>query len=260
MDEIDRINRRNVVTFALANRFWGKAPGRFASTEAEKEEALHTVSAGSVRELGILRLAMSYDIDRGEKNFDRLSDLEIKMRMTPINFFSINFEGTVHPSPWQVSSMQLGLSLSDPRPLTRRIADPDFVRANSINFGYAFVRQNPESFYAVDANIDLDAPANCVLHPADPRCSTSALNRNVAANIGINSLYHATDNLLLFASTSIDARQSRLLSVSAATKYLSVCECWSVTLGVRHDINPAKTSFYFDFNLTGLGTPKSMLR
>ena len=38
MDDIDRINRRNVVTFALANRFWGKSPGRFASSDADKEE------------------------------------------------------------------------------------------------------------------------------------------------------------------------------------------------------------------------------
>jgi len=260
MDDIDRINRRNVVTFALANRFWGKSQGRFAASAADQEEVLNTVGSGHVRELGYLRLALSYDLDRGEKNFDRLSDLDVKLRMYPTNFFSMSLEGTVHPSPWRVSSLQTNFSLTDPRPLSRRYADPDFIRPNSFNIGYAFVRQNPESFFAADANIDLDAPQNCTLHPSDPRCSTSALNRNVAANIGVNSLYHATDNLLLFATTNVDARQARLLNISAATKFLSFCECWSVTFGVRRNINPAKTSFYFDFNLAGLGNSKSTLK
>ncbi|HLN99987.1 MAG TPA: hypothetical protein VK208_16130, partial [Pyrinomonadaceae bacterium] len=76
----------------------------------------------------------------------------------------------------------------------------------------------------------------------------------------VNSLYHATDNILLFASTNVNALQGRFLNVSAATKYLSMCECWSVTLGVRRDINPAKTSFYFDFNLAGLGSQKNSLK
>jgi len=260
MDDFDRINRRNIVTFALSNRFWGKSQGRFAPSDADKEELLNPVGSGDVRDLGFFRMALSYDIDRGEKNFDRLSDLDIKLRMYPINFFTMSLEGTVHSSPWQASSMQVNFSLIDPRPLPRRYADPDFIRQNSVNFSYAFVRQNPESFYAEDANIDLDAPPNCPVHPADPRCSTSSLNRNVAANISVNSLYHATDNLLLFGSASVDATQGRFLNFSAATKFLSFCECWSVTLGVRQNINPNKTSVFFDFNLAGLGSQKNTLK
>jgi len=260
MDDIDRINRRNVVTFALANRFWGKSPGRFVQPDADKEELLNAFGSGAVRDLGSLRLALSYDIERLEKGLDRLSDLDIKLRMYPLNFFSMALEGSVDPSPWTVSSMQVHLSLTDPRPLPRRYADPDFLRPNSFNFSYAFVRRNQLGFYAEDANIDLDAPANCALHPADPRCSTGTLNQNVATNIGVNSLYHATDNLLLYAATNVDSREGKFLNFSAATKFLSFCECWSITLGVRRNVNPAKTSFYFDFNLTGLGNPKSTLR
>jgi hypothetical protein len=202
-------------------------------------------------------------MDRGDKNGDRLSDLDIKLRMYPINFFGMTLEGTVHPSSWHVSSMQVNFSLTDPRPLPRRYADPDFTRPNSINFGYSFVRDNPNAFYAQDANIDLDAPATpsyCVVHPADPRCPGNNSNQNVASNISVNSLYHATDNLLLFASTNVNALEGRFLNFSAATKFLSFCECWSVTLGVRQTINPAKTSFYFDFNLAGLGSPKTSLK
>jgi len=260
MDEVDRINRRSVVTFALANRFWGKSPARFGSTDADKEEMLNTVGSGGVRDLGFLRLALSYDFDQSKNNSDRLSDLDIRLRPPPIYFFNMNLEATVHPSPWKASSLQVGASLTDPRPLGRLYADPDFMRPNVINFSYAFVRQNPLSFYAEDANIDLDAPPNCVKHPADPRCSTSALNQNVAGNVGVSSLYHLTDNILLYGTGNINTLQGSLLNYSAATKFLSFCECWSVTLGLRRNVNPAKTSLYFDFNLTGLGNPKSTLK
>jgi LPS-assembly protein len=260
MDDIDRINRRNVVTFGLANRFWGKSQSRFAGVLEDKDSEVLNADAGSVREFADLRLALSYDISRNEKGFDRLSDLDIKLRMYPINFFTLSLEGSVDPSPWRVTSMQANFSLTDPRPLPRRYADPDFIRPNAINFSYAFVRKNRDGFYAEDANIDLDAPPICSLHPADPRCSLSALKQDVAANVGVNSLYHLTDNLLLFGSTNVDAREGKFLNFSAATKFLSFCECWSMTLGVRRDINPAKTSVYFDFNLTGLGGTKRTLR
>ena len=260
MDEVDRVGRRNITTFSLANRFWAKSQGRFGTTSTDTEEVLNPVDFGSVRDLGILKLALSYDLDAARRNTTRLSDMDIKLRTNPINYLNLGLETTVHPGPWQVTSMQTYLTVSDPRPLPRRIADPDFVLPNYVGFNYAFVRQNPNAFYAEDANIDLDAPPNCAVHTADPRCVTADPNKNVASNVGASALYHLTDNILLFGSSSVDARQGRFLGFTASTKFLSFCECWSVTLGLAHNINPAKTTFNFNFNLAGLGNKKSSLR
>jgi LPS-assembly protein len=263
MDDIDRIGRRNVVTFSLANRFWGKAPGRFPAFNADNEERLNPYGGGDVRDLGFLKVGISYDIAKAQKDSDRLSDIDVKLRTNPLSFLGLSLEGNFHPAPWEVTSLQTYLGLTDPRPLPRRYADPDFVRPNFFNIGYAFVRQNPNSFYAEDANIDLEAPATpayCQLHPADPRCSSNAASKDVAANVGTNALYHVTDNILLYGTTSVDARQGRFLGFSVATKFLSFCECWSVTLGLRQTVNPDKTSFYFNFNLAGLGNQKSTLK
>jgi len=49
----------------------------------------------------------------------------------------------------------------------------------------------------------------------------------------------------------------RYAGFRTAVKVLSGCECWSFTLSLKKEINPAKTSFNFDFNLLGLGTQKS---
>jgi hypothetical protein len=64
----------------------------------------------------------------------------------------------------------------------------------------------------------------------------------------------------VFLNSSYNVRDGRFLGVRAATKFLSTCECWTVTLGIKHDINPSRTSFSFDFSLLGLGPQKSITR
>src|SRR6185503_224306 len=122
------------------------------------------------------------------------------------------------------------------------------------------VRLGTNAFLAEDANIDLDVPANCAIHIVDPRCPGNSSNRSVGGSLGGSLFYHLTDNLLFSASSTYDALNSRFIGFRTATKILSSCECWSMTFGVHHDINPAKTSFRFDFNLLGLGSSKSSLK
>jgi len=79
-------------------------------------------------------------------------------------------------------------------------------------------------------------------------------------NVNANLLYHLTDHLLFNFNSTYDARDSRFLGFKAITKLLSFCECWTMTLGVSHGVNPAKTSVSFDFSLLGLGNTKSSLK
>lgn len=262
MDDVDRVNRRNVVTFALANRLWGKFIRPLAVGESEKEvELLNPVGTGNVRELGSLNLALSYDIDKERKGGDSLSDLDMNLRLSPLDYISFRFDGGLDPGRWHVTQARLGFGIVDPRPLGRRSLDADFNRPNSLAFEYHFLRRGPNGFLAEDANIDLSVPATpayCGLHPRDPRCL--GFNKNIVGNFGGNLLYHVGDNFLVFLNSSYNVRDGRFLGVRAATKFLSTCECWTVTLGIKHDINPSRTSFSFDFSLLGLGPQKSITR
>ena len=260
MDSVDRINRRNVLTFGLANRFLGKFVNPLAVYGSEKDVELVNPVGGDVREIGSLKLALSYDVDKERKGGDSLTDLDINFRLTPTSYLTFGFDGGLNPGPWQVTQARVTFGISDPRPITRRVSDPDFNRPNSFNISYAYLRQGPNGFLADDANIDLDSAANCVLHPLDPRCPGTGFNKNTVGNLGGSLLYHVLDNVLLFLSPNYDVRGGRSISFRGATKLLSSCECWSVTLRLSHDINPSKTSFNFDFNLVGLGLPKSTLK
>jgi LPS-assembly protein len=258
MDGIDRINRRSVVTFALSNRLWGKFFAPPVPSSADQDvEVLNPVIATDVQQLGSLRLALSYDIDKERKGGDSLSDLDMNLRLTPADYLSFSFNGGLNPGPWQVTQVRATFAISDPRPLTRRVLDPDFTRPNAFTINYHFLRRGPNSLLAENANIDLDTPPSCP-DRLDPRCS--GFNKNAVGNLSGNLFYHATDQILLFFGSTYNVRDTRFNGIRAATKFLSSCECWSLTLGVKKDINPSRTSVNFDFNLLGLGTPRSTLR
>jgi hypothetical protein len=192
-----------------------------------------------------------------------LTDLDITLRLAPTTYLNITFDGGLDPGPWNVNQARATVSVTDPRPLARRSLDADFNRPNMLSMSYSFLRAGPNGFLAEDANDNLDEPATpayCALHTVDPRCPGTAFNKNIAGSLGATALYHLMDNVLLYFNSTYDARDNKFIGFRAATKLLSSCECWAVTLGLRHDINPAKTSFNWDFNLLGLGASKSTLR
>lgn len=285
MDVTDRINRRNVVTFAVANRFWGKSASLIETATGDTAvEALNSVGGGAVRDLATFKVAMSYDIDKERKGGDSLTDLDINLRAAPLSFLGLTLDGGINPGAWQMTRTRAGLTVSDPRPMTRRVLDPDFTRPNSIGFVYYYFRggsctqtvatNNPNAckngFLGEDANVDLDKPlppnpssalnTYCnINHPDDPRCPNPS-NNSVASHLGGHLLYHLTDHLLFSFNSLYDFGNHRFPGFHTALKVLSGCECWSVTLSLNKQINPAKTTFNFDFNLLGLGSQKSTVR
>ena len=261
MDDVDRVNRRNVLTFSVANRLWGKTRSALVGPSDDSSVELLTPGIiGDVRQMASVRLALSYDIDKERKGGDSLSDLDLNVKFTPVPYIDFGVDGGVNPGAWNVTQARVSFTVTDPRPILRRTLDLDFNTPNSIGMSYHFLRRGPNSFLAGDANIDLDAPANCAAHPLDPRCPGTGFDKNTVGNVGARMLYHVTDNLLVNLNSTYDARDSRFIGFRVMTKFLSFCECWTATFGLKRDINPAKTSFTFDFSLLGLGNTKSSLK
>jgi hypothetical protein len=257
MDEIDRINRRNVLTFAVTNRFWGKTATRLAAAPPDSNVEMLGPGIGDVRQLASLKLALSYDINRERKGGDSLSDLDLNLRLSPGAYIDMTFDGGLNPGAWDISQARLTFSITDPRPILRRSLDPDFNRPNSLSLGYQFLRRGPNSIFAENANFNLD---NCPLQPTTLGCPDNPFNKNTVGNVNANLFYRLTDNLLVNVGSTYDAIDSRFLGFRAITKLLSFCECWTATLSIGRTINPAKTSFSFDFSLLGLGNTKSSLK
>lgn len=271
MDDVDRINRRNVMTFALNNRLWGKSPSPLIDQSFDTNtEYLSPVATGDVREMASFRMALSHDIDKWRKGGDSLSDLDLGLRLTPTSFVDFSLDAGLNPGPWQFTQARASVAITDPRPILRRSLDADFNRPNSFSFSYHFLRRGPNSVFADDANfIDYDF---CILTPPDPitqpiayadykaRCATFLSRKNTVGNISNTLLYQITDHLLFNFSSTYNVRDSRFIGFRATSKFLSYCECWTIGFNVKRDANPAKTSFSVDFSLLGLGNPKSALK
>ncbi len=246
-DGTDRINRRNLLTFSLTNRFWGKFAQEPIRLPGDQDvELLTSPTAGDIREMGRFRLALSYDIDRERKGGDSLSDLDMNLRITPVDYLSLGFDGGLNPGPWQVTQAAVLFSLVDPRPLTRRVLDRDFMRPNQLDLSYRFIRRDFLAELAENANLTT---------LSDERL----IRRNILGELGIRALFHLTDHLLLLYNSSYNARDSRFTSNRGGIKILSQCECWTVGFSINRKTNPNKTSFKFDFNLLGLGSKNKEL-
>ncbi|OGQ50927.1 MAG: hypothetical protein A3I10_06925 [Deltaproteobacteria bacterium RIFCSPLOWO2_02_FULL_57_26] len=241
-DGTDRINRRNLLTFSLTNRLWGKFGQQPVELPEDRDVELVTVStAGDTREMGQLRLALGYDIDKERKGGDSLSDLDMNLRLTPLDYLTLGFDTGLNPGPWQMTQAAALLSLRDPRPITHRVLDRDFMKPNQLALSYRFIRRNSLAELAENANLTT---------LKDERLIT----RNVLGELGVRILLHLTEHLLLTNDTNYNVRDGRFAGNRGGLKILSQCECWTLSLTVNRRTNPGKTSFKFDFNLLGLGS------
>jgi hypothetical protein len=95
-------------------------------------------------------------------------------------------------------------------------------------------------------------PPYCANNPTDPRCNNPS-PKSILGDLVGTFFYHLTDNILLNLSSTYSLSNNKLLGVRGAVKLLSPCDCWTLTLVVNQTVNPAQTSFSFNFSLLGVG-------
>ncbi len=141
-DGVDRVNRRNLLTYGVVNRFIG----RFADSGAD-----------AVRELGRFSITQSADISR-EMTFqsgrtpDHFTDIDIAARINPSRYFTADMASTYDPSATTFTSMQVSLFAEDPRDL--RTPDHQLLETrSSARISYRVLSQN--TLQEVDDNLVL---------------------------------------------------------------------------------------------------------
>lgn len=263
MDGVDRVNHRNLMTFSLTNRLWARfSHGGAALPEDADVEPVAAPGAGDTREFGRLKFAVSYDVDQEKTLGDRLSDLDFNLRVMPRDYLAFESGTSISPNSGRVSQATALFSIFDPRPITRRVLDRDFMRPNSLDLSYRFIGKTIDSLFAKNANL-------VVVNPTIPPtpCASSATasgeatfdlrcasERTVMGLIGIRSILHLTDHLLILYESNYNVLKGGFTTNRGSLKILSRCECWSLTLALNQLTNPNETRFNFNFNVLGLGS------
>ena len=237
-DSIDRINRRNVLTVSLTNRFWG---ARTADGQGGQEGG----DSVAVRQFARARLGASFDLDRSRKGSDGLSDVEMALRLNPAHNLDIDAGVGLDPGSWTLQQAALGFTLSGHAPIETKAPDRDFGRPDSVSLRYRYIRENPLSPLAL--HTDSGLAADCA---GDPDCARREPLSGVEANLSLRM----TERVLLLYNGNYDGAEGRMGTNRAGVKYLSECKCWTVTLSVDRQNNPDRTVFGVRFNLLGLGS------
>ena len=246
-DEVDRIQRRNLLTLSLTNRFWrrggpaalpvprgGNAVGRGGGGEA-----------GVVARFARVRIAGSFDLDRAREGGDGLSNVDIGLGLNPADNLDVAVDLGIDPGPWNLREAALGFVLFEAEPPETSVPDRDFRRPNGFSLRYRHIRANPLSPLADHANLHL--LPDC---PGDPRC----VQRETLDAVQASGLLRMTDRVLLLYDGSYDAASGRLTRNQVGIKYLSRCRCWTFAAFVDTQTNPDRTLLSVKFNLLGLGS------
>lgn len=261
MDGVDRVNPRNLVTFSLTNRLWGKYSSfRPVVTGTPDVEMTQTPIEGDTRELARFKIGMNYAVGVDTQPGGRLSDIGLDLKLYPTDYLVFGGGTGIDPSSGHISEALALFSLTDPRPITRRVLDQDFMRPNSIDVTWRFIDKTTNSPLADNANPVFVDPKTSVRvcdsvktvfgNTFDPRCQRT----DVFGILGVRSLIHVTDHLLFLYDANYNVRRGGFTTNRGAVKILSSCECWSFTFALNHSTNPNETNFRFNFDLLGLSS------
>ncbi len=245
-DAVDRIHRRNLLTFSVTNRFWASRGG---DRPAAAGDAAAGRKAGGepavVTRFARARVAATLDLDRARKGESRLADVDIGLGVNPADNLGVVVGLGIDPGPWNLREAALGLSLFDAAPPDTAVPDSDFRRPNGFSLSYRHIRANPLSALADHA--DLDLLTDC---PEDPRC----LPERPLDAVRASGVLRVADRLLLLYDGNYDGASGRLTRNEVGIKYLSRCRCWTVAAFVDVRTDPNRTLLSVKFNLLGLGS------
>lgn len=241
-DPVDRIQRRNLLTFSLRNRFWAR--GRGGGLQGPRGDAAgRGTGGGAPGPFARASVGVSFDLDRGGR--DALSDVDVALGFDPADRLDLTAGLGVDPGTGDLRQASVGFSLHGSTPPEAKAADADFRRPDGVSLAYRYVQANPLSPLGEHANLDL--LADC---PGDPRC----VGRDSVNGVRVSALWRMTDHVVLRYDGAYDGAASRFTSNRGGVKYLSRCECWTLALFVDRQSNPDRTVVSFKFNLLGLGS------
>ncbi|MGH7806263.1 MAG: LPS assembly protein LptD, partial [Candidatus Binatia bacterium] len=191
----------------------GVGAGAGAVGEVEPE------SAGSIHQWVDFAIFQSYDLDETlqEDRTDHFSDIDLRLRLAPVDFFSLGYDTSIDFRDQDFSANNVGMVLRDPRPRRARGILQSGERA-ALALGYRFVEGN------------------------------------VLEEINGSAVIPLADTLSGFYQSRFDAVAGEFLENRWGFRVLSQCRCWIFDIYVTDRVNPNETEIRGQLTLVGLGS------
>ncbi len=223
-DGIDRVNRRNLLSYGFVSRFIGK----FAAPPQTSADPASDVLHSQIRELARFSLMQSYDLSREidpqqpDRSPNHFSDVDVDGRINPSRALSVRFHSNYDAGNNNITAARLGIFIEDPR--TRPAGSSDMPRLDtrtSAGISYRFLTQN--QLQEVDDNI----------------------------------VIRLTDWAGFLYSSRYDIVANRFLDNYFGLRLISTCDCWALDFAVVDRTNPQEVEVRAQLTLAGLGSSKS---
>ncbi|MET0154083.1 MAG: LPS assembly protein LptD, partial [Candidatus Binatia bacterium] len=196
--------------------------------ELAERRALERAATSRVREWVRLQVFQSYDIrdtlqtTSGSTSdtvtgSDHFSDVDMHLRLTPLQYFSLMSDSTVNAHDHHLTSASVGFLLRDWR---ERSAEGLFRSAQraSVAVSYRFISDG------------------------------------VLEEIDEGVIIPLADTLSTFFQSRYDALAGEFLEKTGGFRLTSQCQCWIADVLVSDQINPDETLVRFQLTLVGLGS------
>jgi LPS-assembly protein len=221
-DGVDRINRRNLLTYGIASRLIGK----FVADESVPNRGS---SDGAIRELVRVSMMQSFDISREIEPLqpgraaDHFSDVDIDGRANPSRALSMRFHLNYDSSDNSFSAARIGFFIQDPR-------------------------QSPST------------NARLLETRTSAGVSYRFLVGNLLQEVDTNLVLRLTDWAGFLYASRYDVVTNRFLDNFFGLRLLSTCDCWALDFAVVDRTNPQEVEARAQLTLVGFGASKSGTR
>jgi hypothetical protein len=274
-DERDAVNRRNFFSYGLTTRLLGRAaaPGERPAPAPELEveepelsanepmtpdilpqglpgdampQPTVTPKAGTTpapRELLRGSILHGYDLSRELVGSSHQSDLDLSLRLTPIDYLALSYDMTVGVVDSAFRGFSLGTVLREP--WWTPPPGPRFQQPSSVGVSYRFIESSanrPTALSPLEQALFSTAGLNEV---------DGSLYLRLGDYVGFTFLARYDLNTTVLPTETLGPH---FLERDYLLRLISRCQCWVIEAGLADKTNPDERLFRVQFTLLGLGS------
>jgi hypothetical protein len=282
-DEVDAINHRDFFSYGFTTRLLGRpasapaptnvgAPDAGDEAEAEAREAEADEEAEDVagplaptpvaapapapgappaplqptRELVRFSVLHGADVTREIAGTSHLSDVDLGLRVTPLDWLGFSYNATWDFSAPQVQGQTVGVALREPS--WQPQPGHPYQSPTQLGLGYSYVRES--------VNTIAGLPNNGGINSAPSNTLAASLYLRLGEYVGFTFMarYNFNSGQALNQDNQLITVPPSFLERDYFVRVISKCNCWALEAGVADRFNPDERIYRVQLSLLGLGS------
>ena len=200
------------------------------------------------REILRASILQGYDISRELVGSSHLSDVDLGLRVLPVDYLALSYNATVNVEDSTLRGQAVGLVVREPWWTPSRLAR--YQTATTIGVGYRFVEQNVN-------RLNPSSPEALLLGSNGLNEIQGSVYVRLGKYLGFSFISRYDLNTTTVASSTPGQSETlgpHFLERDYLLRIMSRCNCWILDVGVSDKFNPDERLFRVQLTLVGLGS------